>query len=177
MRDVYRGRVVHLRLEDVDLPNGERVTLEVIRHPGAAAIVAIDSELHVFLVRQFRHAAGGFIWEIPAGLVETGEAALECARRELEEETGLRADTWVPLGIVLTAPGFCDERIHLFLATQLVPAEQRLNADEVLTVSRVPLAEAMRMVDRGEICDAKSVAGLHHASVRFGIAPVGEMRP
>lgn len=168
MRDVYRGRIVHLRLEDVDLPNGEHITLEVVRHPGAAAVVAVDAERHVVLVHQFRHAAGGFIWEIPAGVLEPGEDPRECARRELEEETGLSAGEVEPLGSVLTAPGFCDERIQLFLATKLSATAQRLNRDEVLTVSRVPLAEAMRMVARGDICDAKSVAGLHHASSRLG---------
>ena len=168
MRDVYRGRIVHLRLEEVVLPNGNQITLEVVRHRGAAAIVAVDATGQVVLIRQFRHAAGGFIWEIPAGGLESDEAPLACAQRELEEETGLRAATWSPLGSVLTAPGFCDERIQLFLALGLTQTEQRLDADEVLSVSRVPLAEAIQMIARGEICDAKSVAGLHHAWVHFG---------
>lgn len=167
MRDVYRGRVVHLRLEDVELPNRERVTLEIVRHPGAAAIVAVDEDDQVVLIRQFRHAAGGFIWEIPAGVLEPGEPPLECARRELEEETGLRAATWLHLGSVLTAPGFCDERIQLFLARDLSPSAQRLERDEVLTVSRHPLAHSLQMIAAGEICDAKSVAGLHQAWFHF----------
>lgn len=167
MRDVYRGRVVHLRLEDVELPNRERVTLEVVRHPGAAAIVAVDDDDQVVLIRQFRHAAGGFIWEIPAGVLEPGEPPLDCARRELEEETGLRASEWQPLGSVLTAPGFCDERIQLFLARNLSPCDQRLERDEVLTVSRHKLSRSLEMIAAGEICDAKSVAGLHHAWFHF----------
>lgn len=168
LRDVYQGRIVHLRLEDVELPNGARITLEVVRHPGAAAVVAVDDRREVVLIRQFRHAAGGYIWEIPAGRLEKDEPPLDCARRELEEETGLSAASWERLGEVLTAPGFCDERIQLFLATGLQQAEQRLEPDEILTVSRVPLAEAMRMITAGEISDAKSVAGLHHAWIHFG---------
>lgn len=163
MRDVYRGRVVHLRLEDVELPNRERVTLEIVRHPGAAAIVAVDEDEQVVLIRQFRHAVGGFIWEIPAGVLEADEPPLDCARRELEEETGLRAADWVHLGSVFTAPGFCDERIQLFLARGLSPCQQRLERDEVLTVSRHSLTGSLQMIAAGEICDAKSVAGLHHA--------------
>ena len=171
MRDVYRGRIVHLRLEDVELPNGERTTLEVVRHRGAAAIVALDDSRQVVLIHQFRHAAGGFIWEIPAGVVEPGEAPLACAQRELEEETGMRASAWSPLGSVLTAPGFCDERIELFLAQGLSQTQAHLEPDEVLSVSRVPLLTAMQMIARGEICDAKSVAGLHHAWVQFNGLP------
>lgn len=167
--DVYRGRVVHLRLEDVDLPNGQQVRLEVVRHPGAAAVVAVDADGQVVLVHQFRHAAGGFIWEIPAGVLDAGEAPRDCALRELEEETGLRAGAIQHLGSVLTAPGFCDERIQLFLATDLSQVEQRLGRDEVLTVRRVPFGEAMHMVARGDICDAKSIAGLHHACNRLGL--------
>ena len=168
---MYRGRVVHLRLEDVELPNRERVTLEIVRHPGAAAIVAVDEEDQVVLIRQFRHAAGGFIWEIPAGVLEPGEPPLECARRELEEETGLRASEWHHLGSVLTAPGFCDERIQLFLARGLSPCEQRLERDEVLTVSRHALTRSLQMIAAGEICDAKSVAGLHHAWFHLNRSP------
>jgi ADP-ribose pyrophosphatase len=169
--DVYRGRIVHLRLEEVELPNRERVTLEVVRHPGAAAVVAVDEQRHVVLLRQFRHAAGGFIWEIPAGVLEAGEPPAECARRELEEEAGLRAGDLLLLGTVLTAPGFCDERIQIFLATDLTATEQHLNRDEVLTVSRFPLGEAVRMIARGDICDAKSIAGLHHAWNHFAGPP------
>jgi len=161
LRDVYRGRVVHLRLEDVELPNHARVTLEIVRHPGAAAITAIDDDDNIVLIHQYRHAAGGYIWELPAGVLEPGEAPLDCARRELEEETGLRAKEWTALGSVLTAPGFCDERIHLFLARGLSESRQQLERDEVLSVSRVSLREAVDWIASGQICDAKSIAGLH----------------
>jgi ADP-ribose diphosphatase len=164
VQHVYKGRIVDLRLEEVTLPNHVRVTLEMVRHPGAAAIVAIDAAGGVTLVRQFRHAAGGFIWEIPAGTLDAGEDAARCAARELREEAGLVAGEWVHLGSILTAPGFCDERIHLFLARALTTAAQQLDHDEVLSVTRVPLAEALDMIRAGEIQDAKTIAGLHHAA-------------
>jgi ADP-ribose pyrophosphatase len=163
-KEIYRGRIVHLWLDEVTLPTGVRVSLEVVRHPGAAAIVALDDHNEVSLIHQFRHAAGGFIWEIPAGVLHAGEEPIDCAARELREETGLVAGKLERLGTVLTTPGFCDERIHLFLARHCHAVEQELEADEVLTVSRFPLRTALDMVQRGEIQDAKSIAGLHHAA-------------
>ena len=167
-RQVYDGRIVKLFLEEVALPGGGTVTLEVVRHPGAAAIVALDHDRQVTLLHQFRHAAGGYIWEIPAGTLAPGEAPADCARRELREETGLDGRTWTALGSLLTTPGFCDERIHLFLARDLVAAQQQLDADEVLTVSRVPFARALAMIASGEIEDAKSIAALHRAAALLG---------
>lgn len=163
-RRVYQGRIIDLRLEEVTLPNGVSVTLEVVHHPGAAAIVAVDDQDEVALLRQFRHAAGGFIWEIPAGTLHPGEDPLQCAARELEEETGLRAADFVALGSILTTPGFCDERIHLFLASALSVVEQRLDQDEVLSVVRLPLSRALDMIAAGEIEDAKTIAALHKAA-------------
>jgi ADP-ribose pyrophosphatase len=162
-REVYRGRIITVCQEDVGLPNGRTVTLDIVHHPGAAAVVAVDAHDTVALIRQLRHAAGGEIWEIPAGTLQPGEEPQACARRELTEETGLIAGDWTALGSILTTPGFCDERIHLFLARQLVEGVQALEDDEVLTVERVPLAEALAMIDRGAIADAKSIAGLHLA--------------
>jgi ADP-ribose pyrophosphatase len=161
---IYKGRIVDLRLDEVRLPNGVTVTLEVIRHPGAAAIVAIDADRAVTLVHQFRHAAGGFLWEIPAGTLEPGEMPVACAARELREEAGLVAQELTPLGSILTAPGFCDERIHLFLARRLTATPQQLDHDEVLTISHIPLVRALEMIISGEIQDAKTIAGLHHAA-------------
>ncbi len=160
---IYKGRIVDLRLEEVTLPNGVTVTLEMIRHPGAAAIVAVDGHDRVALVHQFRYAAGGFLWEIPAGTLEPGEPPVTCAARELREEAGLVAEELTPLGSILTVPGFCDERIHLFLARRLTAAPQQLDHDEVLTVTQIPLARALAMIRNGEIQDAKTIAGLHHA--------------
>jgi ADP-ribose pyrophosphatase len=163
-KELYRGRIVHLWLDDVTLPTGARVSLEIVRHPGAAAVVALDDRDEVSLIHQFRHAAGGFIWEIPAGVLHHGERPVDCAARELREETGLVAGELQSLGSILTTPGFCDERIHLFLARHCSVSEQQLEADEILTVSRFPFSTALDMVRHGEIQDAKSIAGLHHAA-------------
>ena len=163
-RLIYTGRIITLRLEDVPLPNGVTTRLDIIRHPGAAAVVAVDDAGQVTLVHQYRHAAGGFLWEIPAGTLEPGEPHAACAARELGEEAGLVAGELVHLGSILTAPGFCDERIHLYLARRLTPAAQQLDHDEVLTVSRIPFARALEMIRTGEIQDAKTIAGLHQAA-------------
>lgn len=168
-RQIYKGRIVDLRIEEVTLPNGRSVALEVIHHPGASAIVAVDAHGDVALIRQFRHAAGGYIWEVPAGTLGPGEAPAACAQRELREETGLDAAEWTALGSILTTPGFCDERIHLFLARQLSDANQQLDDDEVLTVERLPFARALAMVRSGEIDDAKSIAALHRAAAELGL--------
>lgn len=166
--EVFRGRTIQLFLEPVDLPNGQRIELEVVHHPGAAAIAAVDEEGYVTLIRQFRHAAGGYIWELPAGKLDAGEPPLACAIRELREETGLLATEIREIGSILTTPGFCNERIHLFLARGLSQGDASLEDDEVLTVSQFPLADALAMIQRGEICDAKSIAGLFLASRELG---------
>ncbi len=169
-RAVYRGRVVKLFVDTVTLPNGNTIDLEVVRHPGAAAIVALTSGDEVLLVRQYRHAAGGYILEVPAGKLD-GELPEVCAARELVEEAGVAAGRLEKLGSIMTTPGFSDEVIHLFLATELRPARQKLEPDEVLTVERVAFADALAMCASGEIRDAKSMcalllADLHRRSTR-----------
>jgi ADP-ribose pyrophosphatase len=170
-KEIYRGRIVRLELEEVELPTGARATLEIVHHPGAAAIVAVDDRRQVTLIHQFRHAAGGFIWEIPAGTLNQGEDPAACAARELTEETGLRAERIVPLGHILTTPGFCDEKIHLFLARGLSTAAQALDPDEILSVGHVPFERALEMIRAGEIRDAKSIAGLHLAAQHLAREP------
>jgi ADP-ribose diphosphatase len=170
IEQIYKGRIVDLRLERVTLPNGTTIRLEMVRHPGAAAIVAVNEQQEVALLRQYRHAAGGFIWEIPAGKLDHGESPEVCAARELREEAGLTAGSLTLLGAIYTAPGFCDEKIHLFLARGLSPGEQQLEKDEVLSVEQVPLRRALAMIRSGEIQDAKSIAGLHHAAAVLGVA-------
>jgi ADP-ribose pyrophosphatase len=165
-KQIYRGKVVDLWLETVDLPNGNRVPLEVIHHPGAAAVVPLHADGSVTLIRQFRHAAGGFIWEVPAGKLD-GEDPAVCALRELAEEAGLHTNRLTRLGAILTTPGFTDERIHLFLAEELSPTPQKLEHDEVLSVHRIPWQEALAMVARGELVDAKSVAALFLADLHL----------
>jgi ADP-ribose pyrophosphatase len=140
---------------------------EVVRHPGAAAIVPVDGEGNVTLVRQYRYALDDWLLEVPAGTLRPGEAVDGCARRELAEEAGLAAETLEPLGSIVTAPGFTDERIHLFLARGLRAVPQDLDDDENLRVERLPFAEAVRRARSGEIDDAKSVCALLRAAPFF----------
>jgi ADP-ribose pyrophosphatase len=116
---LYRGRIVHLTVEDVALPNGHVVTLEIVRHPGSGGDRDVRRARAVTLIRQYRHAAGGYLWEVPAGKLDPGETPATCAARELAEEVGLAARHLEPVGSIVTCPGFCDEVIHLFVATGL----------------------------------------------------------
>lgn len=164
---IRKGRVFNLYAESVTLPNGVKVAMEVIRHPGAAAIVPITDDRSVLLLKQYRHAVGGAIWEIPAGTMERGEAPHGCARRELVEETGYRAGHLKRLAEIVPLPAYSDERIHLFLATSLERACQRLDADELLSVHRIGLQQAIQMITDGEIQDAKTIVGLQLAVARL----------
>lgn len=165
---IRKGRVFDLYLETVTLPNGVTLEMEIVRHPGAAAVVAVMEDRTVLLLKQHRHAVDGFIWEIPAGTLEPGETVRRCAERELTEETGYAARHFERLGQITPLPAYSDERIHLFLATGLTPAQQRLDADEVLDVHRMDLKRAIGMIAEGEIQDAKTIAGLHLAAGRLG---------
>lgn len=170
-RQVYRGRLLDVGLERATLPNGAEVELEIIRHPGAAAVVAVDGAGRVVLIHQYRHAAGGYLWELPAGVLDApGEPSLHCAARELREETGLEAGRWKTLGSVRPTPGYSDERIDLFLAEGLRDGERETARDEdIREIRRVPFAQALHMVRSGEIVDAKTVAGLFLAAAELGI--------
>ncbi len=160
VRDIYRGRVVHLQVEAFTLPNGKHAEIEVVRHPGAAAVVPLTDDGDVVLIRQYRRAAGGFIYEVPAGKLDAGEPPEQCAERELLEEAGVRAGRLTHLSSILTTPGFSDEVIHLYLARDLSPAAQQLEDDEVLTVERMPFDQAIDMCVRGELRDGKSICAL-----------------
>ncbi len=153
--------------ENITLPNGVTMDMEIIRHPGAAAIVPVMDDHTVLLLKQYRHAVGGFIWEIPAGTLEPGEDARRCAERELTEETGYTARHFERLAQITPLPAYSDERIHLFLATGLTKATQNLDADELLTVHHLDLSQAIQMIAKGEIQDAKTIAGLQLAAGRF----------
>ena len=163
-RAIYSGRVVNLSVDRVRLPNGSVCELELIRHPGAAAVVPVDAEGQVLLIRQYRHAAGGWLLEIPAGKLDPGESPETCAMREVEEETGYRPGALVSLGWIWTTPGFTDEKIWLYLARELTRSKQDLQDDEVLTVERYPLDQAVVMAAAGEIHDGKSVCALLRAA-------------
>lgn len=166
---VYRGRIIQLGIESVTMPNGVAVELEIVRHPGGAAIVAMDSDNRVCLLRQYRHAAGGWIWELPAGKLENGESAKTTAARELAEEAGLQASSWESLGRLIATPGFCDEIIHLFLARDLTEVQAQPEVHELFELHRVPLATAIGQVYDGSIFDAKTMLGLTLAAHRLGM--------
>jgi len=159
-----RKAPLQIATETVALPNGTTLELDMVRHPGAAAVVPFVSEREVLLIRQYRYAAGGVIYEVPAGKLEEGEAPEVCAVRELEEEAGQRAGRIERLGAIWTTPGFTDERIHLFAAFDLSPATQRLEDDELIEVVPMSLEAALEMVWSGELSDAKSALALLHAA-------------
>lgn len=159
-RNIYTGKVITLNIDCVQLPNGVTVELETIRHPGAAAVVPVKDDGTVVLIRQFRHAAGGFIYEIPAGKLAPGEDPLHCAARELEEEVGYRASSFELLSSIFTVPGFADEVIHIYRATGLTKGQQQLDRDEVLEVIEMPLSEAIGKIEDGTIRDGKTIVGL-----------------
>ncbi len=159
-REVFAGRVVRLNVETVELPNGHRIDLEILHHPGGAAVVALDTEGRVCLLRQFRHAAGGWIWELPAGKLEPGEPPEVTVRRELAEEAGVQARDWQALGRYLSSPGVFTETIHLYLATGLAPAPQAPEAGEVFEIHWIPLETAIQKVHSGEFADGKTCLGL-----------------
>lgn len=156
---LHQGRVGEFGLERVQLPNGHDVTLEILRHPGAAAVVPLHEDGTVTLIHQHRHAAGGRIWEIPAGKLDPGETPDTCAARELAEEVGL-AGALRHLTTIHTTPAFTDERIHLYVATELVRVPDGLGDDEILDPVRLPLDECLAMIRRGEITDAKTICAL-----------------
>ena len=162
-REVLKLGVVDLGVETTTLPNGVTVDLAVIRHPGASAIVALDADGRVAMLRQWRHAIGGYLREIPAGCRNAGESALDCARRELSEEARVSARRWDHLGSIVTIPSFCDERIELYLARDLADAPGVLDVDEVITATRVAFDEALAMIASGEIIDAKSIVAILRA--------------
>ncbi len=173
-RHVHTGRVISLDVDQVRLPDGSVREMDMIHHSGAAAVVPFLSDPdgddpQILLIRQYRYAAGGYLWEIPAGRLDAGEAPIACAHRELREETGCTATTMIPLTGFLTTPGFTDEKIHLFMATGLSVGESAREVDEFIEVAAKPLSEVLQMIERGEIIDAKTlVAVLFAAGFRLG---------
>lgn len=170
-KTVFRGRVITVNVETVRLPNGHVADLEIIHHPGGAAIVALDAGGRVCLIRQFRHAAighacRGWVWELPAGKLEPGEPPELTARRELEEEAGRRAGRWQALGAYVSSPGVFTESVHLFMARDLETVTTSHEESEVIEAHWVPLAEACRRALWGEIDDGKTIVGLLRAQAR-----------
>jgi ADP-ribose pyrophosphatase len=167
IRNVFKGRVLTLNLEQVRLPNGRVAELEIAHHPGGAAVVALDASGRVCLLRQFRHAAGGWLTELPAGKLDGGEPPLECAQRELAEEAGMLARRWDRLGEYFSSPGVFTEVIHLFLARDLEATEARPEEHEVFEASWIPLDEAVALAAGGQLHDAKTLIGLLWARDRL----------
>ena len=166
IRRIYQGRAVDLDLERVLLPNGDEVELEIVRHPGGAAVVAVDEQERACLLRQYRHAAGGWLWELPAGKLDGGEPPLQAARRELAEEAGVSAGRWTPLGRMVSSPGVFTEVVHLFLAQDLHAVAAAPEHGECLEVHWVPLGDALARALTGELEDAKTVIALLRAEAR-----------
>ncbi len=167
VRNVYTGKVLKLNVERVKLPNGAVVELEVAHHPGGAVVVALDADGCVCLLRQYRHAAGGWITELPAGKIDNREPPLECAKRELAEEAGVTARYWKRLGQFFSSPGVFTEVIHVFLARGLTPCGSAPEAHEVFEASWVPMTEAAALAAGGRLQDAKTTIGLFWAQARL----------
>ena len=156
----FEGRVFRVRTDEVRFDDGATARLDIIEHPGSYAIIATPSENEIVLVRQYRHAIGRTIWEIPAGTAERGESVMEGALRELAEETGYRAARARKLGTFFMTPGFCDEVMHLIHADRLTAGSQDLDEDERIDVQSFTIQEAEGLVVSGEICDAKTLISL-----------------
>jgi ADP-ribose pyrophosphatase len=159
-REIYAGRILTLRLKYLLQPDGRRHLREIVEHQPAAATVAVDQRGQVVLVRQLRPAVGAHVLELPAGLMDPGEAPIDCAQRELREETGYLARRMVPLVSFYTSPGFTTELVHIFLATDLEESTARLDEEEDIEVVHMTLAEALEQVMHREISDAKTICGL-----------------
>ena len=171
-REIYAGRVVTLRLRDVPGRNGAVHMREIVEHAPAAAVIAVDDQQQILLVRQLRPAVDQVLLELPAGILDPGEDPITCARRELEEETGYTADRLEPLVRFYPSPGFCTELLHVFVADGLRECTGQPDEDEELEVVRMPLAEAMELLRRGEITDSKTVVGLlAFKEYRSGVQP------
>lgn len=168
-RRIHSGRIINIDVDDIRFPDGTTGSMEIIRHPGASAVVPFLSDAggddpQVLLIRQYRYATNGYVYEIPAGRLDAGEAPDACARRELLEETGCSARAITFLTSMWTTPGFTDERIHLFLAEGLKSGDAKREADEFIEMVPKPLSEALAMVRGGEIQDAKTALGLLFAA-------------
>jgi 8-oxo-dGTP pyrophosphatase MutT (NUDIX family) len=162
-RQAHRGRIIEVSTEILRYANGREHELDFVRHPGAAAVVAIDEANRVCFVRQYRHGIADFLWEIPAGKLDSGEAPAICAVRELAEETGVTARSWSPMGVYLPAPGIFTEVIHLYLARELTIGVPAPDVDEELELQWVPLSQAIERVERGEWNDGKTAMALMRA--------------
>lgn len=157
---IYNGRIIDLKIENHRLPDGREAAFEIVRHPGGAAVLPVLDDGRLVLIRQYRAPVGRVVLEIPAGKLDGGEPPEQCAARELVEEVGYRAGRLEKLGEMLTAVGFCDERLYLYLGRELVPAEQALEPDEFIETVLMTPQEAFDRIERGEIDDGKTQLAL-----------------
>jgi ADP-ribose pyrophosphatase len=157
---LYHGRAFNVRRDEIRLPDGKIARLEIVDHVGAVTLVPVDDQNHVWFVRQYRHPAGEVLLELPAGMVEPGEAPLDCARREIREEIGMAAGRIEPIGEYYLAPGYSTEFMHVFLARDLRPDPLPGDADEFISTEPIPLEVVLRMIENGKIHDAKTLASL-----------------
>ena len=166
-REIYNGKIIRLSLDEVELPNGSTCELEVIHHPGGSAVVAINEKQEVCLLEQYRYVTGGWMWELPAGKHEPGDAPEETAKKELQEEAGVDARQWQFLGEVYSSPGIFTETIHLYLALGLSSVASAHESEEVIRIHWLPLQEAYELALNGKLTDAKTVIGLLRARQYF----------
>ena len=164
--NTHKGIIVDVETDMVRLRNGAITMREVVRHPGGVSVVALDGDGCTYLVRQYRYPMQAHLLEFPAGKLEPGEEPLPAAMRELSEETGLEAESWTELGVLYATPGYCTEKLYLFLAEGLRQGEAHPDPNEFLDVVRIPLNEVLARIDRGEIHDAKTVVGAMRADLR-----------
>jgi ADP-ribose pyrophosphatase len=167
---LHRYRIFAIVEQSLRLPSGRAAVRQVVHHPGAVVIMPQLEDRSLLLIAQYRFAVGETLLEFPAGTLEPGEAPLECARRELIEETGYRADHWHPLGMIYSSPGFCDERLHLFLASGLVPEHAAGDEDEGIEVKPLTVQEVERSIADGTLVDAKSIAAYARAKLQGVLA-------
>lgn len=161
-KDIYRGSILYVVKDEVELEDGTMTTREVVHHPGGAGILLINKQEEVLLVRQYRYVFGETLLEIPAGKLEVGEDPLVAAKRELEEETGYRAKTLTSLGILYPTVGYSDEKIYLYLATNAELHETHFDRDERIEQKFYPLSDVLRMIEKGQIKDAKTIGAIFH---------------
>jgi ADP-ribose pyrophosphatase len=177
-RRIYEGRVLNLRVDEIEAePGGPKRKLEVVEHAGGVAIVAQPAPSTIVLVKQHRHAVGADLWEVPAGMIERGEAPLETAKRELIEETGYRAERWRALWTIYTTPGFCEERIHFFVAEGLSEGESAPEDDETFELRVWDVEAAWQLVERNELRDSKTQIALAWARFQLGLLRPASRRP
>lgn len=157
---LYEGKILDLERMTVRLPNGREASREIVRHRGACVVAAVDGAGRVALVRQYRAPIGRLTWELPAGKLEAGEDPLLCAQRELAEETGYTAGRWTKLTALLSTPGFCDEVLHTYLATDLTRGQDHPDEDEFVQVEMVPMQALIERILAGDIADGKTIAGV-----------------